>query len=258
MRGVGPVLKKDFTSFFLSWTGVLAMSAFLLLAGIFFTFFLLAYSQLSMEAARRAYEGIEGLNLTRFVMGAFILNLGVLFLFMAPLLSMRSLTEEKKTGTLELLYTYPLSDLEIVLGKYLALLAQLAVFFLPTLTYLGVIHLLGIQVDFGIVCSGVGGFFLLGAAFLALGMFFSSLTENPIAAAGLSFLSLMGFWMLEWIAGFLPKPWSGWINAFSPFVYYRDFPLGVIDLSGVTYFLCAASLFFFLTLRVVETRNWRG
>ncbi len=258
MSGIWPIFKKDFVSLFRSWTGVFATSAFLLIAGIFFTFFLLAYSQLSMEAARQAYEGIQGLNLTRFVMGAFILNLGVLFLFIAPLLSMRCITEEKKTGTLELLYTYPLSDLEIVLGKYLSLLAQLALLFLPTLTYLGVLRVLGIKVDLGVVGAGVIGFFLLGATFLALGMFYSSLTENQIASAGLSFLTLMGLWILEWVAGFLPRPWSRWLNLASPFFNFRDFPLGVIDLSSLTYFLCAIALFFFLTLRAVETRNWRG
>ena len=257
-KGAWVLLKKDFFSFYRSWVGVLVLFAFLLVAGIFFTLFVLGYSSLSVEAARQGYEGLGRMNLTGFVMGAFLLNLGVLFLFLAPLMSMRSLAEEKRSGTLELLYTYPVSDFEIVMGKYGALLAQLATLFFPTLAYLGVLHLLGGRIDFGIVFSGTLGFFLLGAAYLAMGLFFSSVTENQMLAGGLSFSLLMVFWVLEWLAGLAPRPWGTGLSAFSPFVHYRDFALGIVDLQAVVFFLSAAAFFLFLALRTVETRNWKG
>lgn len=258
MTGAWAILKKDFSSYYRSWVGVLVLFAFLLISGIFFTLFLFSYSQLSLAAARQAYEGIQGLSLTAFIMGAFLLNLGVLFLFLAPLLSMRSLAEEKRFGTLELLYTYPLSDSEIVAGKYASLLAQLALLFLPTLTYLGVIRWLGPRLDGGVVLGGTLGFFLLGAAFLAVGLYFSSLTENQMLAGGLTFTSLLMLWMLEWLTGFLPAPWGFRLGALSPFVHFRDFSMGVLDLTDVGYFLGFIAFFFFLTLRTVETRNWKG
>ena len=258
MRGIFPLFKKDFTSFVRSWVGILVLFSFLLIGGIFFTLFLLGYSQLSLEAAGQAYEGVEDLNVTTFVIGTFILNSGVLFLFLAPLLSMRSLAEEKRVGTLELLYTYPLSDFEIVLGKYLGLVAQLLLLFLPTLFYVGVIHFLGTKVDRGVIGAGFIGFFLLGSAFLAIGLFFSSLTENQILAASLTFSVLLALWIFEWLAGLLPAPWGSRFEVFSPFVHFRDFPLGIMDLTDVTFFLCVISFFFFLTLRTVETRNWKG
>jgi ABC-2 type transport system permease protein len=256
--GAWPVFKKDFASFYRSWVGVLATASFLFLAGIFFTLFLLGYSQISLEGASRAYQGLEGVSLTGFVIGGLILNLGIVFLFLAPLFSMRSLAEEKRSGTLELLYTYPLSDWEIVLGKYAALLAELAVLFLPTLTYLGVLRLLGVDLDEGIVLGGVVGFFLLGSAFLAMGLFFSSLTENQMIASAVTFVFLLALWIFEWITGFLPRPWGPRLAAFSPFVHFRDFSLGVLDLSDGTYFLALTVIFLFLSLRVVETRNWKG
>lgn len=258
MTGTWAILKKDFSSFCRSWVGVLTTSSFLLLAGIFFTLFLFSYSQLSLEAAQRAYEGIENLTVSGFILGGFLLNLGILFLFLAPLLSMRTLAEEKRGGTLELLYTYPLSDFEIVFGKYLALLAQLALLFLPTLAYAGVLRFLGVKIDGGILGAGILGFFLLGSSFLAMGLFFSSLTESQILASALTFISLLGLWILEWVTGFLPRPWEFGLTQASPFVHYRDFPLGILDLTDLTYFLCVSAFFLFLTLRAVETRNWKG
>ena len=258
MSGAWAILKKDFASFYRSWVGVFVISAFLFISGIFFTLFLLGYSQLSIQAAGEAYEGIEGLSLTPFVMGAFLLNSGILFLFLAPLLAMRSLAEEKRVGTLELLYTYPLSDFEMVLGKYLALLAQLLLLFLPTLVYVIVIRALGPRVEAGIVLSGCLGFFLLGASFLAVGVFFSSLTENQILAASLTFTCLLAVWIFEWLAGLLPGAWGARAETLSPFVHFRYFPMGIVDLKDIAFFLCMISFFFFLSLRTVGARHWKA
>lgn len=258
MRAAWAILKKDFASYSRSWTGVLTLFAFLLLSGVFFTIFLLGYAQLSMEAARQAYEGIDGVSLTRFIVGGFLMNLGVVFLFLTPLLAMRSLAEEKRTGTLELLYTYPLTDFQIVLGKYLALLSQLLILYLPTLTYLALLRILGAKFDPGVAAAGSLGFFLLGASFLAIGLFFSSVTEHQILAASLTFIFLLGVWVLEWFTGLLPGAWSAWLSQLSPLNHYRDFSLGLIDLRDVVFFLSAISFFFFLSLRVVEMRNWKG
>ena len=161
-------------------------------------------------------------------------------------------------GTLELLYTYPLSDIEIVLGKYLALAAELTLLYLPTLTYLVVLKFLGTDLEGGIFVAGSLGFIFLGAMCLAIGLFFSSLTENQMLAASLTFMVLLALWILEWLTGFLPPGWGNPIRLFSPFVHYRDFSLGILDLSDLTYFLSAIAFFLFLTLRVVETRNWKG
>lgn len=258
MTGAWALFRKDFNSFCRSWIGVLAVASFLFLAGLFFILFLMGYAQISMEGAGRGYEGLDGLNLTGFVMGGVLLNLGIVILFFAPLLSMRSLAEEKRMGTLELLYTYPLSDWEIVAGKYLTLLAELALLFLPTVTYAGVMGSLGVDLDWGIVAAGMIGFFLLGSAFLAIGLFFSTLTENQIVAASVTFAFLLGLWVLEWITGFLPRPWSVRLAAFSPFVHFRDFSLGILDVSDMVYFVALCLFFLFMSLRVIETRNWKG
>lgn len=258
MFGALAIFKKDYASFFRSWVGILVLFAFLLMTGIFFTLFLLGYSQLSVQAAGRAYQGIEGLSFTAFVLGAFYLNLGVIFLFLTPLLSMRAVSEERRFGTLELLYTFPLSDFEIVLGKYLALTATLATLFFPTSVYLLLIRFLGPQLEWGVIFSGISGFFFLGAMFLAVGLFFSSLTQNQIVAAGSTFTLLLGVWILEWLADFFPEPWSGWLGNLSPFAHYRDFPLGIFDFTDAAFFAGAIAFFFFLTLRVVESRTWKN
>jgi len=258
LNGIWALVKKDVFSYFRSWVGLLVIFAFLLISGIFFTLFVLSYGQLSMEAAKEAYAGVGRMSLTGFILGAFLLNLGVIFLFLAPMLSMRSLAEERRVGTLELLYTYPLSDLEIVLGKYLSLLVQLLALFLPTLAYAAVLKFLGASLDRGVIFSGSLGFLLLAASFLAIGLFFSSLTDNQMLASGLTFAFLMGVWMFEWFATFLPAGLAAAASAFTPFVHFRDFSLGVLDLADIVYFLALIAFFLFLSLRAVETRNWKG
>lgn len=257
MIGAWAVLKKDFASYARSWVGLLMMSSFLLIAGIFFTLFLLGYSHLSLEASQGSYDGVEGLGLTGYVLGAFLLNLGVVVLFLTPVLTMRSFSEEKRSGTLELLFTYPLSDLEIVLGKYFSLLLQVALFILPAFIYAGVMQLFKVKIEWGIVLSGCLGFLLLGSAFVSIGLFFSSLTENQIVAASLTFTFLLAVWILEWAVRLLPEVWAV-MGFFSPFMHYRDFPLGILDFSDASYFLAVTLFFLFLSQRVIETRNWKG
>ncbi len=257
MTGAWVIAKKDFVSYIRSWVGALVISSFLLIAGIFFTLFLLGYSQLSFEAAQHSSQAIEGLGPTGFILGAFLLNLGIVVLFLMPILTMRSFSEEKRSGTLELLFTYPLSDLEIVLGKYFSLLAKVALFIFPTFIYAALLALFKIKIEWGIVFSGCLGFLLLGSAFVSIGIFFSSLTDNQIVAASLTFTFLLAIWILEWAVRLLPGVWAG-LGIISPFMHYRDFPLGILDFSDVAYFLAVTVFFLFLTQRVIETRNWKG
>ena len=258
MRNAFILARKDFGSYFRSWVGVLVPVSFLLISGIFFSLLLLSYAKISLEAAKNAYETVQGLGLTRFVFSSFFLNLGTLLIFLVPLLSMRAFAEERKQETLELLFTYPLSDFEIVWGKFLALAWFLELLLLPTLIYVFIIITLGGGVDWGQIALGYLGFWLLGNAYLSLGIFISSIADSQIVSAMATFGCLLIFWILDWVSGVTDGFWAHFFSALSPLEHFREFTLGILDLSHVTYFVFFHFYFLFLTLRSIETRHWKG
>ena len=258
MRNAFVLARKDLSSYLHSWTGVLIMTFFLFIAGLFFALLMLSYAKISIEAASNAYQGVEGLSLTRFVLGSFFLNLATALIFLVPFVTMRTFAEERNTQTMVLLYTYPFSDFEIVWGKYLGVVWFFELLFIPTLSYVGVLYHFGGRLDWGPICMGYLGFWLLGNAYLSLGLFISSVAENQVISAVITFSILMIFWVLDWVAGLADGQWALFFSALSPFGHYREFTLGVLDLSNVVYFCFFHFYFLFLTLRSIESRNWKG
>lgn len=258
MRNAFILAQKEAGGFLRSWVGVFVFSFFYLIAGIFFALLVTGYGRISAESVRQGAEGIQGLGLTRFVFGSLFLNLSVVLFFLAPVMTMRSFAEERRLQTLELLYTYPFSDFEIVWGKFLGLVWIFELLFLPTLGYLLILHWLGGSLDWGPIITCYLGFWLLGNAFLALGLFISSLTESQVVSAFVTFALLIVFWMLDWAAGVSDGVWANFFKAFSPLTHYREFTLGILDLSHIVYFVFFHFYFLFLTLRSVESRNWKS
>lgn len=258
MKNALILARKDFVSYFRSWTGVLTFSFFLFIAGIFFSLLVVSYARLSVEVSRNAYENLLGLGLTRFIFSSFFLNLGTLLIFIVPMLSMRAFAEERRRETLELLYTYPFSDFEIVWGKFLGMVWFFELLILPTVIYLWLVLSWGAFLDWGPIVMGYIGFWMLGNAYLALGLFISSISENQVVCAIVTFGCLLIFWMLDWVAGVTDGAWAHFFAALSPINHYREFTLGVLDLSNVTYFCFFHLYFLFLALRAVETRHWKG
>jgi ABC-2 type transport system permease protein len=258
MKNAILLAKKDFFSYFHSWMGVLAFAFFLLVAGLFFTLLVVSYAKISMEVSRNALENVRGLNVTRFVFSSFFLNLATVLIFIVPILSMRAFAEERKQETLELLYTYPFSDVEIVWGKFLGMIWFFELLILPVAVYVGIIHSWGLELDWGPIVMGFIGFWLLGNAYLAVGLFISSVSENQVVSAVVTFGCLLIFWILDWVTNVTNGFWARFFGALSPIDHYREFALGVLDLSNVAYFILFYLYFLFLALRAVETRQWKG
>jgi ABC-2 type transport system permease protein len=258
MRNALAVAKKDFFSYVNSWIGVFVLALFFVIAGLFFFFLVVSYARISMEASQDLYRNVRGLGLTQFVFSSFFLNMGAILIFFMPLLSMRSFAEERKYQTLELLFTYPLSDFEIIWGKYLAMLWFLGLMIIPTGLYLGLIVWLGGTLDWGPVLVGYLGFLLLANAYLALGLFVSAISENQVVSALITFGALTVFWIMDWMGGVTDGTMSHFFTAASPLRHYREFTLGILDLSHTAYFCFFYFYFLFLALRAVETRNWKG
>ncbi len=250
--------RKDISSFFHSWLGVLVYSLFIVMTGAFFFLLLSGYQRLSLEIARGSVPDIQHVSLTQFIFGAFFMNLGTLFTLLVPILSMRAFSEEHKHQTLELLFTYPLSDYDIVAGKFAGLVWFLFLLILPSAGYIGFLHWTGVRLDWGMLAAGYAGLLMLGASYLALGLFVSALTDNPVVTAMMTFGALIVLNGLDWISSSLEGPLAHLVQFFSPLGHFRDFTLGVIDLGHLLYFLFFCLYFLFLTLRVIETRNWKG
>ena len=176
---------------------------------------------------------------------------------MVPILTMRSFADERKQETLELLFTYPLSDFEIIAGKTLGILWFFEVLILPLLGYLAVFRWIGGEFDWGPVMLGFLGFWLLGTAYLAAGVFLSSLCKNPVISAIGTFSVLVIFWVFDWVVGISDGVWAKIFEALSPLAHYKNFTVGILDIQDVVYFGFFFIYFVFLALRSIETRNWK-
>jgi ABC-2 type transport system permease protein len=174
-----------------------------------------------------------------------------------PFITMRLFAEERKLGTVELLYTYPLRDGEVLGGKFLA---SVAIFFMMlslTLLYPAFIYSIHKYPLFPLF-AGYLGLFLLGCAFIACGLFISSLCESQVMAGVGTITMLLFFWIMNWNEAVFQNSWMGLMRAFSLFDQFGGFAKGVIDLDHVTYFIFFTVFFLFLTLRSMEARKWTG
>lgn len=258
MRKILAIAQREFTSSFHSWLGVLVAVFFFLISGIFFVILVLSYSRISMNPQQYGLSNFPGINQTQYIFGSFFSNLSILLLFLVPILTMRSFAEERRQETLELLFTYPLSDFEIVAGKQLGILLFFGALFLPLSGYLAVFRWTGGEFDWGPVLLGFSGFWLLGTAYLAAGVFISSLTQSPVVSAFGTFSVLLVFWIFDWVQAVATGPWARVFSELSPLAHYKNFTLGILDVQDLVYFGFFFFYFLFLALRSIETRNWKS
>ena len=256
MKGVYAVFKKELTVTFASPIFYAATFIFLVVSGYFFYSNAAVFTLLSFQARANPLL-LEKLNLGDMVVKPLLGQFSIILLLMLPLITMRSYAEEKKLGTIELLFTYPISDAAALAGKYLASVFTLLIMLLGTIVSLLLLEAFG-SLDWGSVLSGYLGIFLMGASFIALGIFTSSLTENQIVSAVLSFGALLLFWLIGWskvIAG----PTAGPILEHLSIITHLDnFAKGLIDTRDVIFYLLFSFFWLFLTLRFLNSRFWRG
>jgi ABC-2 type transport system permease protein len=180
-----------------------------------------------------------------------------LMVFTAPLLTMRLMSEEYRSGTVETLITAPVSEAEIIVGKFLGVLGFYAALLASTLVFLALIASYG-QPDPGVAATGYLGMLLLGGAFLAVGLFTSCLTRYQILAAlvAVAILALFALLMTP-IVDTAPE-WLGNVAArLNAMTYLRDFAQGKFDTRGLVYFLGATAIFLFFAVKALESRRWR-
>ncbi|MCE5271029.1 ABC transporter permease subunit [bacterium] len=248
--GFWPVYKRELKSYFYSPIAYVVMLFFILLTGIFFMLFVSDFSMASMNQS--PYGGGYNLNITMRVIRPLLGNMSVIMLFILPLITMKPFAEERKSGTIELLLTYPLTDLDVLLGKYLSALSLFVIMLGLTLIYPMFLYLHS-QPETGTLASGYLGILLLAGSFIALGLFISSLTENQIIAAVATFAVLLTFWFMSfWSEG------NQILRHLSILEHFNNFAEGVIDTRDVIFYASFILLWLFLTLRVLESKKWRS
>jgi ABC-2 type transport system permease protein len=248
-----PVYFRELKAIFYSPVAYLVLFAFYILSSWFWMSIVSYFAQASMRAMRQGGGG--GVRLSE-LFSAFYGNTAVTFIFLLPLVSMRLFSEEKKSGTIEMLFTYPLSDLDILLGKFFASLTLLLAMLLPLL-----ILPLGIRsattMHWPSVAVGFGGRFRMGAAFLALSLFTSALTENQVVAAAMGFGSLLLLFVVGWMEGNVSGFVRELLNQLSVTNHFQDLAKGVVNLKDLSYFALLIFVSLFATLRVLESKKWR-
>lgn len=258
MNKILTIARKEISGCFHSWLGVLMSVFFFLASGIFFVILVLNYVKISMNPQQFGLTNLSGINQTQYIFGSFFSNMSIMFLFLVPILTMRSFSEEKRHETLEILFTYPLSDVEIVAGKQLGILGFFGILLLPLWGYLAVFHGIGGEFEWPPVLLGFLGFWLLGSAYLSAGVFISSLTKNPMVSALGTFSVLLIFWIFDWVTDVASGPWARLFAELSPLGHYKNFTLGILDVQDLVFFGFFFFYFLFLTLRSIETRNWKS
>jgi ABC-2 type transport system permease protein len=172
---------------------------------------------------------------------------------------MRLFAEERRSGTIELLLTYPVRDGAVLLGKYLASLAFYGILLVLTWLYPLMLFYMGAHVEWGAVLTGYVGLLLMGSAFLAVGLFASSLTENQIVAAVTTFGILLMFWVIGWGADAAAGAWWGKVlQHLSITDHFESFGKGVFETKDIIYYVNFTILALFLALRSLEARRWKG
>lgn len=240
------LFKKEVNGFLNSLIGYIVIIVFLLVVGLFLWVFPMQFNLLDF-----GYANLDGL----FILAPFV------FLFLIPAITMRSFADEKKSGTLELLMTQPLTDIHVIFAKYLAGMVLVVFSLIPTLIYFISIYKLGLppgNLDIGSIWGSYLGLLFLAMAFVAIGIFASSLTDNQIIsfllAVFLCFFFYMGFeliytFILSGTAGLMVE--SLGINA-----HYTSMSRGVIDTRDLIYFISLTVFFILLTKLSLESRKW--
>jgi len=253
---VWPIFKKEMRLYFTSPVAYVVLTIFLVIAGWFFYNIFAFFTLASMQSAMNPAMARE-LNVTDSVMRPLVSNISVILLLLMPLVTMRLFSEERRSGTIELLLTYPVRDGAVLVGKYLAALALYALMLALTLLYPGIVVYFA-RLEWGPLVTGYAGLLLMGGTFIAVGIFASSLSENQIVASITTFGILLILWVIGWSADYVGGVWGKVLQHLSLIEHNDNFAKGVLDTKDVIYYLNFIALALFLTLRSLEARRWKG
>ena len=255
MRGTWIICRKELNSYFASPVAYIVMALFAFLFGFFFYEATSYFVQMSMESQMQGRS--MPMNINEMIVRPVLGNMSVIALFLLPMLGMRIFAEEKRSGTMELLITSPVSDQAIVVGKWLA-----AMILYTSIVLVGALSILFLfmwgKPDWKPILIGLLGLILQGAALLAIASFLSSLTKNQIVAGVAGFVVFLTLWVIGWGSEFDTTWWGQFRGYLSATSHVETFSKGILDTKDVVYYLSLTFLGLFLTNRSLESLRWRS
>ncbi len=229
------ILKREIRSYFYSPIAYVLIGLFMLVTAIFFTLTSITYQVAD-------FNGV-------------LSNIEFILMIIIPMLTMRIMAEDRKSGTEVLLITSPTKITDIVLGKYLATFGVFLAMTVISFIFPIILYIFG-KPYFAPLAGGYIGFVLIGAAYIAIGLFASALTENQIVAAIITFVALLIIRIIDPIAETLGGVAEIVLKWFSLTTRYEDFNRGILDLSSIVYYISFVAVFIFLTVRIIDKRRW--
>lgn len=257
MKNIYAIAHKELRSYFVSPIAYVVVGFFSILFGYFFVASLSIMVRFSTQAGMYGMGGPQNININEFMLRPLLSNTAIILLFFLPFLTARAYAEEKKSGTIELLLTSPLSDLEIILGKFLGALSLFILMLAVTAVHMIILVVYG-EPELGPMLSGYLGLFLMGASFISLGLLVSSATQNQVVAGVITFALLLLFWVLSWMADSVGPTSQSLLSYLSILEHFDDFSKGVIDTKHIAYYISFITFGLFLTTKSVDTERWRG
>jgi len=261
MKTVLAIFQKEMRTYFVSPIAYVVLTVFLVISGYFFYNILTIFIERSMFAMMQSQQfggPPPSIDVPALVTRNFFGVTSTVILFMLPMVTMASLADEKRRGTMELLLTSPITNLQIVAGKFLSALTFFVIMLIPTMLYMGLIVAYSTpRMGVGPVLSGYLGLLLLGGALIALGLFISSLTENQIVAASITFGAFLILWVIDLSGRSGGTTLQEILSYLSVLNHFEDFAKGVIDTSSMIIYSSLIFFGLFLTFRSVESLRWR-
>ena len=254
MSNVLAIAQKELKAYFASPIAYIVIGFFVLLFGFFFYTLLLLFNQQSMQAG---FGGAPAQNVNESMIRPLFLNASVILLFVLPMITMRTYSEEKRSGTIELLLTAPLTDFQIIMGKFLGAMALFAAMLAVTFIHMAVLFAFG-DPEWVPIATAYLGMLLMGGCFISVGLLISSLTKNQIVAGMITFAVFLLLWVINWVGSFSGPQTQQVLDYLSITNHLDDFTRGILDTKHLVYYVSFIAFGLFLTARSVDTERWRG
>ena len=265
MSNIFAMAQKEIRAYFGSPIAYIVIGLFSLLFGVFYYAILDWFVKQGMQMAMGMGAGPQSLNVNERMIRPLLQNATVLLLFVLPMITMRTYAEEKRSGTMELLLTSPITDVQILVGKFLGALSMYAAMLAVTLLYVLVLFAFGTP-EWRPIATAYLGLLLFGGCFISVGMLVSSFTKNQIVAAMMTFVVFLLLWIIDWLASSATGLFGTSagpiieevLNYLSITQHFDDFGKGIIDTKHLIFYVSFITFGLFLTARSVDSERWRG
>jgi len=255
MKNIWIICRKELKSYFASPIAYGLMAFFAAISGYFFYVAVAIFVRRGMESQMMG-RGMP-MDMGEWIVRPLLMNISVIGLFLIPMITMRLFAEEKRTGTIELLATSPVRDIDIILGKWMAaMLLYLSILGVSALNF-SFLFLYG-KPDWRPLLVGYLGLILQGGCLLAIGTFLSTTTRNQIIAGTATFAVCLLLWVLDWVSSYETAAWAQVLSYLSVVTHFETFAKGVLEVKDIVFYLSMIFFGLFLTARSMESLRWRA